>query len=71
MLVPGLSVNYTADLQTEYSPHRLGGFFLSCGGDLDVGVQGEAGGEVTQHTGHRLDVHTVLERNGCKMWRKC
>ena len=31
---------------------------------MGIGVQGEVCGEVTQHTGHRLDVHTVLERDG-------
>ena len=33
---------------------------------MGIGVQGEACGEVTQHAGHRLDVHTVLERDGCE-----
>jgi hypothetical protein len=31
---------------------------------MDVGVQGEAGGEVTQHTADRFDVHTVLQCDG-------
>ena len=31
---------------------------------MGIGVQGEAGGEVTQHAGHRLNVHAVLERDG-------
>ena len=31
---------------------------------MGVGVQGEACGEVTQHTGYGLDVHTVLESDG-------
>ena len=29
-----------------------------------IGVQGEACGEVTQHAGHRLDIHSVLECDG-------
>ena len=33
---------------------------------MGIGVEGEAGGEVTQHTGHRLDVHAILEGDGCK-----
>ena len=33
---------------------------------MGVGVEREAGGEVTEHTGHRLDVHTILKRNGRK-----
>ena len=44
--------------------HGLSGFFLCRGGDVGVGVQGEACGEVTQHTGHRLDVYSVLEGDG-------
>ena len=32
---------------------------------MSIGVQGEACGEVPQHTGHRLDIHTVLEDHGC------
>ena len=31
---------------------------------MGVGVQGEACGEVTQHAGHRLDIHSVLEGDG-------
>ena len=33
---------------------------------MGIGVQGEACGEVAQHAGHRLDVHSVLQRNGCE-----
>ena len=33
---------------------------------MGIGVQGEACGEVTQHAGHRLNVHSVLEGNGCE-----
>ena len=31
---------------------------------MGMGVQGEACGEVTQHAGHRLGIHTILEGNG-------
>lgn len=31
---------------------------------MGVGVQGEAGGEVAQHTADGLDVHAVLEGEG-------
>ena len=31
---------------------------------MGIGVQGEACGEVTQHAGHRLDVHTILQGDG-------
>lgn len=33
---------------------------------MDVGVQGESGGEVTVHTRHGFDVHAVLECKGCE-----
>ena len=31
---------------------------------MSVGVEGESGGEVAQHTGHCLDVHPVLKCDG-------
>ena len=34
--------------------------------DMGIGVQREAGGEVPQHAGHRLDIHAVLQGNGCE-----
>ncbi len=33
---------------------------------MGVGVEGESRGEVTQHTGHRLDVHAVLQSQCCE-----
>ena len=33
---------------------------------MGVGVQGEACGEVTQHSADGLDVHAVLECDGCE-----
>ena len=33
---------------------------------MGIGVQGEPCGKVTQHAGHGLDVHTILERDGCE-----
>ena len=57
-----------------------GDFFLCRGGDMGVGVQGEACGEVTQYAGYGLDVHTVLQGYGCKgvseiaepnLWNTC
>ena len=33
---------------------------------MGIGVQGEACGEVTQHAGYGLDVHTVLQGDGCE-----
>ena len=33
---------------------------------MGVGVQGEACREVPQHTGHGLDVHSVLEGDSCE-----
>ena len=46
--------------------HSPGCFFLCAGGDVGVGVQSEAGGEVAQHAGDGLDIHTGPECNGCK-----
>ena len=33
---------------------------------MGIGVQGEAGGEVPQHTTDRLDIHSVLQCDGSK-----
>ena len=33
---------------------------------MGIGVQGEACGEVTQHAGHRLNVHAVLQCDSCE-----
>ena len=33
---------------------------------MGVGVQGEACGEVSEHTRHCLDIHTVLQGNSCE-----
>ena len=48
------------NLHTQHIPHCFGGFFLGGGGDMGVGVQGEACGEVTEHTADRLDVNAIL-----------
>jgi len=47
-------------LYFENLPHRFSGFLLGGGGDVCVGVEREAGGEVTQHSADRLDVYSVL-----------
>ena len=54
------------NLQTKDISHGLCGFLLRRGGDMGIGIQGEACGEVTQHAGHRLDVHTILQGDGCE-----
>lgn len=33
---------------------------------MGVGVQGEACGEVAEHTADRLDVHAILEGDSCE-----
>ena len=33
---------------------------------MSVGVEGESCGEVSQHAGHSLDVHAVLEGDSCE-----
>ena len=46
-------------LHTQDISHGLGGFLLCRGSDMGIGVQSEACGEVTQHTGHRLDIEGI------------
>ena len=53
-------------LRVQHITHRRGGFFLGRGGDIGVGVQGEACGEVAEHTADRLDVHAILQSDGRK-----
>ena len=36
------------------------------GGDMGIGVQGEACGKVTQHSADCLDVYAVLQGDGCE-----
>ena len=48
----------------QHTSHRIRRFFLCCGGDMCVGIEGEACGVVSEHTRHRLDVHAVLECDG-------
>ena len=55
-----------ANLHIQYICHRLRRFLLGCGSYMGIGIQGEACGEVTQHAGHRLDIHTILECDGCE-----
>ena len=42
-------------------PHSPGGFLLGAGGDVGVGVQGEAGGEAAQHAG-RCSAEGFMEK---------
>ena len=53
-------------LHTQDISHGLGSFLLCRGGDVGIGIQGESCGEVAQHAGHRLDIYSVLQRNGCE-----
>lgn len=46
---PSLSAT-KANLHTYHISYSFCGFFLFCGGDMGVGVQGKTSGEVTQHT---------------------
>ena len=45
----------------QHAPHRLRRLSLGCAGDMGVGVQGEACGEVAQHPGHCFHIHPVLQ----------
>ena len=33
---------------------------------MGIGIQSETCGEMTKHAGHCLDVHTILQGNGCE-----
>ncbi len=50
-----------SQLSAEYIPHGECRFFLGGGGDMGVGVQGEASGEMAEDAGYGLDVHAVLQ----------
>ena len=54
------------DLHTQHIPHGLCGFLLCRSGDMGIGVQSEPGREVAQHAADRLDIHAVLEGEGCE-----
>lgn len=49
---------------SKHTPHRLRRLTLCCAGDMGVGVQGKACGEVTQHSGHGLHIYPVLQCQG-------
>ena len=53
-------------LHRQHVTHSRGSFLLGTGGDVGVGIQCEPCGEVAQHTGDGLDVHAVLQRQGCE-----
>ena len=57
---------YVFRLHTQHISHCLGSFFLCRCSDMGVGVQRKTCGEVTQHAGDRLNVHSVLEGDGCE-----
>lgn len=45
----------------QHIANSLRRFFLCGGGDMGVGIEGESGGEVTQHSADGFDVHAVLQ----------
>ena len=47
-------------------PHLCRRLFLYLVGGVGVGGEGEACTAVTQHTGHGLDIDSVLQGKGCK-----
>ena len=51
-------------LNTQHIPNRISRFFLCCRGDMGIGIQREAGGEVAQHTRYGFYVNSVLQGNG-------
>ena len=64
LVVHGFSIGCKADLQAQDISHGLSGFLLRRSRDMGIGVKGEGGGEVAQHTADSLDVHSVLEGDG-------
>lgn len=50
----------------QHIGHGVRRLALGLGGDMGVGVQGEACGVVAQHSADGFDVHAVLESQGCK-----
>ena len=55
---------YIVALHTQHICHRLRGFPLCRCGHMGVSIQGEPGGEVTEHAADGLDVDAVLESQG-------
>ena len=53
-------------LQAQDISRGLSCFFLCRRGDMGVCIEGEPGREVAKHAADRLDVHTVLEGDGCE-----
>ena len=50
----------------DESSHPISGFSPHIPGDVGVGIQGKARAVVPQDVGHRLDVHALLDRQGCE-----
>ena len=46
-------------LHRQHIAHGFGSFLLGAGGDVGVGVQGEAGGEAAQHAGDGIGAETL------------
>ena len=55
-----------SDCRRQDLLHGLGRLLLSRYCDVGVGIQGEACREVSQHPGHRLDVHPILKCQCCE-----
>ena len=53
-------------MDTQHIPNSLSSFFLRRGGDMGIGIQGEACREVAQHTADGLDIYAVLECDSCE-----
>ena len=54
-----------ACLYIQHAAHGVRRLFLRRCRDMGVGVLGEAGGELAEHTGDRLDVHTIPQCQCC------
>ena len=60
----GISERSGLETAREQASHRLGRLALGLRRYMGVGVQGEPGGEVSQHPGYRFHVHSILEGQG-------
>ena len=57
---------FKADSTGEDVRHGIRRLALGLGGHVGVGVQGEPGAVVAQHSAHRLDIYSVLQGYGCE-----
>lgn len=55
---------FTSGINRQHIPHGIRRLFLSCCGDMGVGVQRKACAVVAKHAGYGFYIHAVLEDKG-------